>query len=70
MRRLNLLLILVASLLVGCEAVKPWQRGVLADRRMQWAPDPERAAAREHVLSVREGASGGQAGGGGACGCD
>jgi hypothetical protein len=69
MKPLNLLLILL-PLLVGCVPVKPWQRGVLADRRMQWAPDPERAAARGHVWSVREGASGGQAGGGGACGCD
>ena len=67
MKCLLLLLLLVAT---ACVPVLPWQRGVLADRRMQWARDAERGNARTHVFSVREGASGGAGGGGGACGCD
>ena len=66
MRFLTLILLLATA----CVPVQPWQRGVLADRRMQWARDPERGNARTHVFSVREGASGGAGGGGGACGCD
>ncbi len=63
-------LVLILLLATACVPVQPWQRGVLADRRMQWARDPERDSARTHVFSVREGASGGAGGGGGACGCD
>lgn len=60
----------VALALGGCAEVKPWQRGVLADRRMQTDVQPEREALREHVLSVREGAQGGKGASGGACGCN
>ena len=63
-------LVLILLLATACVPVQPWQRGVLADRRMQWARDPERDSARTHVFSVREGASGGAGGGVGACGCD
>jgi len=54
----------------GCATVQPWQRGVLAQRQMLWAPQPERAAARGHVFAVREGAQGGAGDAQGACGCD
>jgi hypothetical protein len=67
MTKLLAILLLSAS---ACVPVEAWQRGVLADRQMQWARDPERASARTHVFSIREGASGGAGGGGGACGCD
>lgn len=60
-----------AALLVsGCVRVPPWQRGVHADRRMKWSRCEARAGARQHTFAVREGASGGASGGGGACGCD
>lgn len=67
---MKLLLATIALVVTACVPVAPWQRGVLADRRMQWARDPAPSNARTHVLSVREGASGGAGGGGGACGCD
>jgi hypothetical protein len=54
----------------GCVHVQPWERGVQADRRMRWAPCAQRAAAREHVYAVREGAQGGHGNDGGGCGCD
>ena len=60
----------ILILAVGCATVQPWQRGVHAQRQMLWAPNPERSAARQHVLSVREGAQGGAGDSGGACGCD
>jgi len=64
------LFLLLASLCAACATVQPWQRGVLADRRMQLAPTPERGAARQHVFGVREAAQGGLGGSGSACGCD
>lgn len=71
-RALGILLAVVAALALcqGCVRVPAWQRGTLADRRMQWDRQPDRAALRQHVLSVREGVPPAQAGGGGACGCD
>ncbi len=54
----------------GCVRVPAWQRGALADPRMQWDRHPDRAALRQHVLAVREGVPPAQASGGGACGCD
>lgn len=67
-----LALMLLVGLLgsAGCATVPPWQRGVLADRRMRAAPCAERAAAREHVHAVREGAQGGGNAQGSGCGCD
>jgi hypothetical protein len=65
-----LLVLLVALAGSGCATVEPWQRGTLAHRCMQVSPTPERAAAIEHVLTVREGAAGGHGASGGGCGCD
>lgn len=67
------ILLAVAAAMALCQSCVPvpaWQRGTLADRRMQWDRQPDRAALRQHVLSVREGVPPAQAGGGGACGCD
>lgn len=54
----------------GCAAVEPWQRGTLAHPCMAVSPTPERDAAIDHVLTVREGATGGHGASGGGCGCD
>lgn len=70
-RRTRLLFALGATIAVaGCRHVEPWQRESLADRRMRWSAKPERAAAREHVLSIREGTQGGHGDYGSGCGCD
>ncbi len=60
----------IALVTSGCAGVEPWQRGTLAQRCMQVAPAPEREAARQHVLAVREGATTSTGAAGGGCGCD
>lgn len=54
----------------GCEHVKPWQRGALADPVMQADRDPLGIAQDEHVFFSREAAFGGRGVGGGGCGCN
>jgi hypothetical protein len=64
---LLLLLILAGS---GCQGVKPFQRGTLADYTMRPDRDPLSDVIHEHVFFTREAASGGQGVGGGGCGCN
>jgi hypothetical protein len=54
----------------GCQNVKPWQRGTLADVTMRTDRDPIGTAMEEHVFFSREAASGGSGVGGGGCGCN
>jgi hypothetical protein len=54
----------------GCQHVKPWQRGALADYTMRPDRDPLGDAQAEHVFFSREAASGGRGVGGGGCGCN
>ncbi len=67
-----LLLALVAGLpaVTGCQNVKPWQRGVLADYTMRADRDPLGLAQDEHIFFSREAAAGGRGVGGGGCGCN
>lgn len=60
----------VALAAAGCATVRPWERGVLADRRIQGALVAERDAARTHVTGVREGAAGEIGAAGVSCGCN
>jgi hypothetical protein len=59
------------ALLTGCENVKPWQRGTLADESMN-SGERNRAniALNEHVWFSREAATGGRGVAGGGCGCN
>lgn len=63
---------MAALLLAGCgrHAVRPNEKEHLSDRTMQFDPDGQEAGADEHVLSNREGSSGGRGTGGGGCGCN
>ena len=54
----------------GCQNVKPWQRGTLADITMRPDRDPIGVAMDEHIFFSREAASGGRGVGGGGCGCN
>ena len=57
-------------LLSGCQHVKPWQRGRLADIIMRADRDPLGTGQDEHLYFSREAASGGRGVGGGGCGCN
>ena len=60
----------VLPVLTGCENVKPWQRGTLADYTMKQDRDPTWEASNEHIWFSRETAAGGKGVGGGGCGCN
>jgi hypothetical protein len=65
-----LALLVVLGGTTGCQHVKPWQRGGLADSIMISDRDPLGAAENEHIFFLREAAAGGGAVGGGGCGCN
>jgi len=73
MKNRLLLLSLVALTLggaTGCQRVKPWQRGTLAQYIMRSDRDPIGETQAEHIYFSREAASGGRGVGGGGCGCN
>jgi len=73
MTRNSISLALVLCMLLvctGCSTVKPWQRGMLAERKMQLVPSPLLNSLDEHTYFSKEAAFGGQGVGGGGCGCN
>lgn len=75
MKRLALLfrLIILGALCVaagGCATVKPYDRDLLAEKKMQFVPYPMVHAVDEHIYFSKEGSTGGQDVGGGGCGCN
>jgi hypothetical protein len=60
-------------LLSACAPIEPWvkpyERENLANPIMAIDPDPVSSSYMDHVLDVREGASGATGGAGGGCGC-
>jgi len=69
-KSLLLLGVLAMLSLTGCQNVKPWQRGTLADYTMRGDHDTLGDALDEHIFFSREMASGGRGVGGGGCGCN
>jgi hypothetical protein len=67
---LVLLLLCVAPQMLGCTAVKPWERGKLANPKMKLVRNPQAASFEQHVFEYREGSSGGYGTVGGGCGCN
>jgi hypothetical protein len=67
-----ILLVAPAATVGGCGryAVRANEKEHLADRTMQFDPDPQDSSASEHALSTREGSSGGGSSRGGGCGCN
>ena len=65
-------LALLAGTLGGCAAmaVHPWDRDLLADKRMTLVPSPTQRAIDDHIYFSKEGSTGGQTVGGGGCGCN
>jgi len=68
-----LLLIVMAGAIAasGCATmrVKPWDRDLLAQKKMQFAPRPHEAAVDDHIYFSKEGSTGGTDAAGGGCGC-
>ena len=56
----------------GCAAMKvqPWDRDLLAEKKMSFSPAPLETAIDDHVYFSKEGSTGGQGVGGGGCGCN
>ena len=66
------LALLLAALCSGCAAtaIKPWDRDLLAEKKMRYVPLLMENAVDEHVYFSKEGSTGGQGVGGGGCGCN
>lgn len=60
----------VVAVTTGCQHVKPWQRGTLADYTMRSDRDPLGGGFNDHTWFSRETATGGGGVGGGGCGCN
>jgi len=69
----RLLVVALAVVLCGCATLvppKPWEKGTLAKREMQFDADPLGAKLDDHVYASKEAVSGGLGVGGGGCGCN
>lgn len=52
------------------EAVKPWEKDILAQQVMQFPADKMFSFSDEHIFFSKEAATGGTGVGGGGCGCN
>jgi uncharacterized protein DUF4266 len=66
------LILALAGSASGCAAMKvrPWDRDLLAEQKMQFIPCPMLHAVDEHIYFSKEGSMGGEDLGGGGCGCN
>lgn len=66
------LLLALAGLASGCAAtvVHPWDRDLLAQKKMRLGPPPMVSAVDDHIYFSKEGSTGGTDVGGGGCGCN
>jgi hypothetical protein len=66
------LTLVMAFMVQGCaiETVKPWERDILAQNKMQLVPDSVESMLDEHIYFSKEASSGGSGVGGGGCGCN
>lgn len=56
--------------LASCATVQPWDRDLLAQKKMSFNPTPMLQAVDEHIYFSKEGSMGGMDAGGGGCGCN
>jgi len=64
------LCLLLAASSMGCATVRPWDRDLLAEKKMSFTPNPPLQAIDEHIYFSKEGSTGSQEVGGGGCGCN
>jgi hypothetical protein len=62
----------LVTLAGGCAAmtVRPWDRDLLAEKKMRLNASPMESAVDEHIYFSKEGSTGGSGVGGGGCGCN
>ena len=65
-----ILLFLGLTFLTSCATVHPWDRDLLADKKMSLVPSPLERSIDDHVYFSKEGSTGGQDVDGGGCGCN
>ena len=65
-------LLAIAAFASGCAAtaMKPWDRDLLAQKKLRLVPSDRENAIDEHIYFSKEGSTGGQQAGGGGCGCN
>ena len=63
-------LTVVLSSLLGCTAVRPWERNILSKDEMLLVPDELESYVDDHVFFSKEASTGGKGVGGGGCGCN
>ena len=70
-RHVLLMLMGLATLLAaGCATVKPWDRDLLAEKKMSFNPSPMLKSVDDHIYFSKEASTGGRTVGGGGCGCN
>jgi Domain of unknown function (DUF4266) len=65
-----ILISVCAAAAAGCATVQPWDRDLMAQKKMRFVPNPSMQAVDDHVYFSKEGSTGGQEVGGGGCGCN
>ena len=62
----------LVMLSTGCAAMKvqPWDRDLLAQPKMRYAPLAHESAVDDHIYFSKEGSTGGMDAAGGGCGCN
>ena len=72
MRKIIFITLITMTVLSGCSSlgVQPWERDVLAQKKMQLDPYPLDTYLDEHIYYSKESSSGGKGVGGGGCGCN
>ena len=67
--RLTIVLALCAAAL-GCATIHPWDRDLLAEKKMSLNPNAMVRSIDDHIYFSKEGSTGGTDVGGGGCGCN
>lgn len=67
-----IVILLLSSFLLACSLpqIKPWDRDLLAQKKMQLVPAPLSSYLDDHIYFSKEASSGGEGVGGGGCGCN
>jgi len=70
MRFIVILIFFLGLSACSLEPVEPWDRDVLAQKKMQLVPDTLENYSDNHIYFSKEASTGGQSVGGGGCGCN